>query len=110
TLEPGKSFTDAATRSAAEREVGELRSSLAQLGGPATRIEAQRIGEITSNRLSDEWTHQDQRFFRNAVAAYLCLAYCISSQRPGRRVQSHRFRQNHLRIFQFRNVCKRRRA
>src|SRR6267142_4985310 len=107
---PGKAFSNAASRPAAEREIRKLRSRLAGFGCPALWIKVERVRIISLVAVHDVLTHQHKRSSRDKISTNLTIHRRESPNRPGRRVKTHRFGEDHLGIAQPGHVCESRRV
>src|ERR1700737_4780801 len=99
---PREAFSDTAARTASKWKVGKLWPGFASLRCPALRIEKLGVRKITRVVMHDVLAHQHERLSGHEVSGNLTILQVHSSNSPCRRIESHRFSEHHLYIFQMR--------
>ena len=93
---------DALPRAGAKREVRILRYLLTVF--PTLRLERIRLLEVTRIAVRHPLKRKELRAFWHAITANLRFLDCLAPDRIRRRIETHRFLRNHLRVFQLRKI------
>src|SRR5205085_3861866 len=91
----------------AEREVSILRQLFSAL--PTLRFKRVRLIEKTRIPMRHPLKRKNLHSFRHAITADLSLLDRFTTNRVSRRIESHRFLRDHLRVLQLRQIRYRRR-
>ena len=106
-LHPGKRLPNALPPASAKRENRRTAAVPPWLRRKPLRQKPLRIRKPAWIAVHDVLTEEDHRSFAKPVRPDRNVLERLAAHRPCRRIQPHRFRQHHRRVFQPRNVFKR---